>query len=386
MLRKYRASLKIKKCHLFSDRFEYVGRDILPIGNTTAKSKYDLIRKWKLPTTADNLRSFVSFCNFYENFIPMFQVMCKPLRDLYIRYNRTAIPSQGWTPPLQAIFKNLQDAVTSSPLLGRYDATKPIFLKTDWSATGMGYIILQPDDDKESHVALKKLRETGECDFELTTNGLRLRPIVFNSRTCTETERHYHGFVGEIACGRWAIAKEKRHLWGAHFYWLCDMKTKYKILNYQGPIHVLRRWCQELLAYSFSCIHRSHTMMVDVDYLSRMHDNLFKKHTLLANAWSLVDRAAHPCAYKSATFDLLLSKGKYSSKSLSASEVHTYTCDADTGPSPKKQKVTCTSSAPCRCNSPIQIHRGNTVTDKIQGWRLDQCDPILYCKEVQTYS
>ena len=127
-------------------------------------------------------------------------------------------------------------------------------------------------------------------------------------------------------------------------------------------------------------------MMVDVDYLSRMHDNLVKKHTLLANAWSLVDRAAHPCAYKSATFDLLLSKGKYSSKSLSASEVHTYTCDADTGPSPKKQKVACTSSAPCRCNSPIQIHRGNTVTDKIQGWRLDQCDPILYCKEVQTYS
>ena len=45
VFRKYRVSLKIKKCHLFSDRFEYVGRDIMTMGNTTASSKYDLVHK-----------------------------------------------------------------------------------------------------------------------------------------------------------------------------------------------------------------------------------------------------------------------------------------------------------------------------------------------------
>ena len=48
MLTKYRVSLKIGKCKLFQDRFEYVGRDILWTGNTTAQSKYELVRDWKL--------------------------------------------------------------------------------------------------------------------------------------------------------------------------------------------------------------------------------------------------------------------------------------------------------------------------------------------------
>ena len=76
----------------------------------------------------------------------------------------------------------------------------------------MGYILLQPEDNHAGTIALAKLRSTGECSFDLTTGGPGLRPIVFNSRTCTETESHYHGFVGEIACVRRAIAKEKRHL------------------------------------------------------------------------------------------------------------------------------------------------------------------------------
>ena len=385
VLRKYSVSLKIKKCHLFSDRFEYVGRDIMSLGNTTASSKYDLVRKWILPTTGDNLRSFVSFCNFYANFVPMFQVQCKPLRDLYIQCNRTKIPPHAWTPPLQVIFKGLKEAIVSSPLLGRYDSNKPIFLKTDWSATEMGYILLQSDDYKVSRAALHKLRTTGECDFDITSTGPRLRPIVFNSRTYTDTEHHYHGFVGEIACGRWSIAKEKRHLWGTHFYWLYDMKTTYKILYYQGPIHVLRRWCQELLAYSFSCIHRSHTMMVDVDYLSRIHDILIEKHTILANTWSLVDRAARPCAYKSTTLDTLLSRGKYSIKSFSEAEIHMHALDKTRGPSPKQQKVVSKIVPLHRCSSPITIRNKYGTRDCKSGWCLDHSDPILHCAEIQYY-
>ena len=42
---KYRVSLKIKKCHIFSDGFEYVGRYLLQAGNTTSRSKYDLVHQ-----------------------------------------------------------------------------------------------------------------------------------------------------------------------------------------------------------------------------------------------------------------------------------------------------------------------------------------------------
>ena len=63
---KYRVSLKIKKCSFFKDRFEYVGRDIMSLGNTTAQSKYDFIKRWSRPSIGEQLHSFVSFCNFYS--------------------------------------------------------------------------------------------------------------------------------------------------------------------------------------------------------------------------------------------------------------------------------------------------------------------------------
>ena len=78
----------------------------------------------------------------------------------------------------------------------------------------MGYILLQPDNSEESINATKKLRGIEECDFDSYMSGARLRPFLFNSRVCRNTESHYHEFVGEIACNRWAQAIEKRYLWG----------------------------------------------------------------------------------------------------------------------------------------------------------------------------
>ena len=90
---KYRVYIKIAKCKMFSERFEYVGWGILQAGNKTAKSKYTLVTDWKQPETGDDLRSFVSFFNFYARFTPMFQIQCKPLRDLYTRCRKEKIPT-----------------------------------------------------------------------------------------------------------------------------------------------------------------------------------------------------------------------------------------------------------------------------------------------------
>ena len=128
---KHRTSFNFKKCEFFAERFEYVGHDILPHGNTTAKSKYKLIEAWKLPQTGDNLHSFVSFCNFYSRFIPMFQMKAIPLRQLYLKHLSKQIPQMAWTPELVELFENMKKDVTSSPVLARYDSKKPTFLKTD---------------------------------------------------------------------------------------------------------------------------------------------------------------------------------------------------------------------------------------------------------------
>ena len=309
---KHRVSFNSKKCEFFSERFEYVGHDILPQGNTTAKSKYKLIDKWKLPTTGDNLHSFVSFCNFYAKFSPLFQLKMIPLRQLYLKYVSREIPQMEWTPVLIHLFQRMKEELTKSPVLARYDSGRPTFLKTDYSALGMAYIIMQPEDSDKARMATQKLEETGECTFDLSIGGPRLKPVAFGSRKCSVTESNYHSYVGEIATGRWAMSENKTYLWGAKFTWLCDMKSISKILEYDGHIHMLCRYSQEMMAYNFDCVHRSNTMMRDVDALSRMYDPLIAEHIELSYCLRERDKRNRPEAYSSDHFDELISKGVYS--------------------------------------------------------------------------
>ena len=92
----------------------------------------------------------------------------------------------AYTQDLIKLFEELKIGITSLPVIARFDADKPIFLKTDWSAEGMGWIIMQPSDDAKSITGTKLLKNTGECKFDLSMNGSQLKPIFVGSRSCNE--------------------------------------------------------------------------------------------------------------------------------------------------------------------------------------------------------
>jgi hypothetical protein len=300
---KYRVTFQLKKCEFLTDRIEYVGHDITSDGNCPAQSKFDLITDWPLPCTGSSLASFIGLLTFYNIYCPFFEIRVKPLRLLERQHHRKPIPPALWTPPLTSLWNELKIGITSSPCLARYDSSKPCFLKTDWSGLGMGWILMQPDDSDASKVALALLRSDGICDFDLSMNGARLRPIRFGSRSCTERECHFHSFVGEAGCGRWAISQNRKFLWGSEFFWLCDCAAVKEILEYDGPIHQIRRWAQELLGYFFQVFHRPARMMRDVDGLTRRFDHpLVTQHLTLAFQLYTADRAARPAAYDPTVF------------------------------------------------------------------------------------
>ena len=314
---KYRQSFRFKKCDFLSERFEFVGHDIMPCGNTTAASKYDLINDWKLPTTADGLHSFVSLINYYNRFCPLFEVRARPLRTLYTEHLHKKIPSTAWTPELKRLFESLKHDVTSSPVLARYDSSKPCFLKTDWSSRAMSFILMQPDNSSESSAALKKTIPYQDNNFETTLGGARLQPIASGCRLCTESESHHHSFIGEIGAGRWGIAQNKAFLWGVHFFWLCDMKSINHILEYDGPIHALRRWSQELMAYDFTPLHRPARLMQDVDALNRgPYHKIITNYDSMSHALHKKDQLMNALAYCKQTFEQEIQRGSYSIKKL----------------------------------------------------------------------
>jgi len=104
-------------------------------------------------------------------------------------------------------------------------------------------------------------------------------------------EQHFHSFVGETACGHWAIGQLKKYLWGVHFYWMTDCMAIKEILEYEGPIHQVKRWVQELLGYFFTILHCLERMMKDVDALSRMYDPLVIQYITAAKAFLVSDKS-----------------------------------------------------------------------------------------------
>ena len=92
----------------------------------------------------------------------MFHLRVILLLQLYIRYTRKSIQSIAWTPELITPFDSLRIVLTSSPVLARYNSYLSTFLKIDWSATGMGLILVPPAIEKVSVEALRALREIGE--------------------------------------------------------------------------------------------------------------------------------------------------------------------------------------------------------------------------------
>ena len=107
----------------------------------------------------------------------------------------------AWPPNLVELFRDIKLSITLSPVLARYDPGKPTFLKSNWSAEGMSYILMQPANDKALMEATVLLLKTGDCVLDTTKYGARLQPILFGSRCCTGLERQSRSFFGEAACG-----------------------------------------------------------------------------------------------------------------------------------------------------------------------------------------
>ena len=63
---------------------------------------------------------------------------------------------------------------------------------------------------------------------------------------------------------------------GCPFYWLYDSSSVKEVVEYDGSIHQLKRWTQELMVYEFVCLHRPNKVMKDVDGVCRHIDQTQK--------------------------------------------------------------------------------------------------------------
>ena len=78
----------------------------------------------------------------------------------------------------------------------------------------MGWIMMQPADDKEFQKATAYIKKTGEFLFYISNHGARLKPVAFGSQSCNDIENKYHSFTVEVAAGQFSISQNRQFLWG----------------------------------------------------------------------------------------------------------------------------------------------------------------------------
>ena len=135
-------------------------------GISANPKKVDAVKNWPMPTSAKELHSFLGLASYYGCFIPKFAAIAKCLHGLVGPTNvkrktmkepeavATADSNKklNWTGEHQETFDLLKTHLTSAPVLGYPDFSRPFDLETDALMQGLGALLSQRDENGKSGV------------------------------------------------------------------------------------------------------------------------------------------------------------------------------------------------------------------------------------------
>ena len=78
-------------------------------------------------------------------------------------------------------FNDIRMSLLSDPVIKRFDHTKLIVLRTDFSSLGFGFVLLQPGNDQASVEAAKNYCAGKEFSFMNPDSNATLHPICFGA-------------------------------------------------------------------------------------------------------------------------------------------------------------------------------------------------------------
>jgi hypothetical protein len=214
---------------------------------------------------------FIGFAIFYLRWCPWFEMKIKPMResisDLTLDHQFT---TSEFGPAAIESFEYIRNYILSKPILQRANIRKRFYLKTDFSALGLGFALCQPDDSPESIAAMNREDAGGACEFELCVSKMRLLPVAFGSRKTKGNEEHFHSHPGESLAASWGMTKNWHFLWGREFSLMTDYRALIWLMDNKGHNHAVRRLQLEMLGYAFTIVNRPGAMLEDANYFSRL--------------------------------------------------------------------------------------------------------------------
>lgn len=176
---------------------------------------------WPVPTTATELRGFLSLTRYYRKFVQNYGILAKPLTELLTKKGFT------WSDQAQAAFDNLEQAMVNTPVLALPDFTRPFSIETDACDTSIGAVLVQ-----DGH------------------------PVAYLSKALVVHNQRRSIYEKEFLAVIMAIDKWRAYLQRAPFEIVTDHKSLCSLGDQQLDTELQRKAMSKLVGLQFSFKYR----------------------------------------------------------------------------------------------------------------------------------
>ncbi|XP_058810989.1 uncharacterized protein K02A2.6-like [Topomyia yanbarensis] len=202
ILRANNLTLNTTKCEFDRSRIKFVGHELDENGFHIEETKIKDIRRFRHPTTASELRSFLGLAAFVSPYIKDFAKISSPLWAVI------SSKTWSWDQEQMKAFELLKESIVNCTIsLGYFCEKDKTVLYTDASPNALGAVLVQIDNKGSPRI------------------------ISFASKALTSTEKKYAQNQHEALGAVWAVEYFSHFLLGRQFTLRTDAKGITFILN-----------------------------------------------------------------------------------------------------------------------------------------------------------
>lgn len=227
-LKDYNVVLNKDKAEIGVSAVKFVGHIISKDGVRPCEDKVEAIKKFRMPESPEETRSFLGLVTYLGRFIPNLGTLSEPLRTLMKKSEKFK-----WKDEHGKCFQDIKNCIVNESQLGFFDRQDKTFVITDASPYGLGAILIQKNGNDEERV------------------------IMYASKSLSEVERRYCQTEREGLAVVWAIERFHQYLFGAKFTLITDHKALTFLFKPSSkPSARIERWVLRLQGYDFSVVYK----------------------------------------------------------------------------------------------------------------------------------
>lgn len=252
-LRKANFKVQLDKSEFLRKEVSYLGHIITPNGVKPNPDKIDAIKKFPVPKTQKEIKSFLGLIGYYRKFIKDFAKITKPLTKC-LKKNSSIKHDDDF----MSAFNTCKNLLINAPILQYPDFSKKFILTTDASNVALGAVLSQGPIGQD-------------------------KPIAFASRTLNESEQKYSTIERELLSIVWACKYFRPYLFGRKFTIYCDHRPLIYLFKLREPNSKLVRWRLKLEEFDYDIVYKKGKLNTNADALSRVTINPLETESVINN-------------------------------------------------------------------------------------------------------